>query len=93
MSPPNPNRRQKAKDLIELATNEGTPDKERIAAAVRAVGLIKKYDLLSSPLDVMFDVDNETAAAVGSILNVVTDPGLIDSVKKISERFTRKRRR
>lgn len=85
-------KRQKAKDLVELACNDGTTDKERVAAAIRAVGLIKKYDLLSSPIESMLNVDNEAVQAVGDLLNVVTDPKVVGSVKTLLGRLGSRRR-
>jgi hypothetical protein len=82
------NSRQKARDLIELAVDERTPEKERLSAAVKAVALIHKYDLLVSPLD-MLDSENETVSAAKSILEVLTDPKLTANVKKVASRFRR----
>ena len=38
------NPRQKARDLIELAADDRTPEKERVAAAWKAVELIRGRD-------------------------------------------------
>lgn len=75
--------RQKARDLIRLATNEKTPEKERIVASVQAVALIEKHDLLESPLDDLIGADNETIKAAGTLLNLVSDPQVVNSVKKL----------
>jgi hypothetical protein len=85
--------RQKARDLIELAAREDTPEKERVSAAVKAVALIRKHDLLSSPLDVMSEIDNDTVRAATSIFEKLTDPDLVDSVKHIGSALKRGRRR
>jgi len=87
------NARQKARDLIELALEENGDDKERIAAAMKALRIIRKYDLLSSPLDGLLSSDNETVKAATSIFEKLTDPDLVNSVKKISSRISQARRR
>jgi hypothetical protein len=87
------NARQKARDLIELALEENGDDKERIAAAMKALRIIRKYDLLSSPLDGLLSSDNETVKAATSIFEKLTDPDLVNSVKKISGRISQARRR
>lgn len=92
------NLRQKARDLVELAADERTPDKERLAAAMKAVALIRKHDLLSSPLDAIIgSVDNETiqetVSAAKTIYDRLTDPDLIDSFRKLTRKKKRSRRR
>lgn len=82
--------RKKVKDLVELAVDDRTPDKERVAAAMRAVVLIRKHDLLSSPLDGLLDSDNETVQATRTIFEALTDPKLAKSVRKVAERFRRR---
>lgn len=84
--------RQRAKDLIELALDEGAPETERLSAAVKAVKLIRKYDLLSSPLDLLSS-ENETINAVKGIFETLSDPKLVKNVKKVGERFSGRRRR
>jgi hypothetical protein len=83
------NARQKVKDLIELACDETGEDKERIAAGMKAVRLIRKYDLLASPLDGLLDSDNETVAAATDIFSHLTSPGFMSSVKKIGGQLGR----
>ena len=83
---------QQAKDLIELAIDERTPEKERIVSAMKAVAIIHKYDLLTSPLDVLREVDNETVRAATTIFEKVTDPDLMSSLKKIGNQIGRRRR-
>jgi len=85
--------RQKARDLIELAADERTPEKERLAAALKAVAIIRKHDLLASPLDGILDSGDETVQAVKSIFDVFTDPKLRENVKKVARRVNRARRR
>lgn len=68
--------RQKAKDLMNLAIDERTPEKERIAAAFGALKIISKNDLLSSPLDgIDFEgvtgLDKETVDAATTIFKKV----------------------
>jgi hypothetical protein len=87
------NARQKVKDLIELALEEGGDEKERIVAAMKALRIIRKYDLLASPLDGLLSSDNETVKAATSIFEKLTDPDLVSSVKKISSRISQARRR
>jgi hypothetical protein len=76
--------RQKAKDLVKLAIDERTPEKERIAAAFGALKIIDKYDLLSSPLDGIMQSDNETVQAAATIFETLTNPDLVSSVKKVA---------
>lgn len=85
--------RQKAKDLVELAFDDRTPDKERAIAAMKAVAVIRKYDLLSSPIDDILKIDNETVRAVGGIFEALTDTKLKRDVKTVFERARRSRRR
>lgn len=80
--------RQKAKDLIEIALGEAEGgDKERITAALKACQLIKKYELLDSPLDGILAIDNETVQAASTILSALTDPMLVNSVKRVAKGF------
>lgn len=81
--------RQKAKDLVELAADVDTPDNERIAAAMKLVKLIRKYDLLASPLDGLMASDNETVQAATDIFGRLTDPTFLASVKKIGGQLGR----
>ncbi len=91
------NPRQKARDLIELAADDRTPEKERVAAAWKAVELIRKYDLLSSPLDGflggMLASSNEDIQAVGTVLEAITDPKLVAGIKTIAGRIKRRKKR
>ena len=86
-------RRQKVKDLIKLALDGDNNDNERMAAALRAVKIIDKYDLLSSPLDGLLASDNETVQAATDIFSRITDPILVRSVKKIADQVGRARQR
>ena len=90
MPPRKENPRKTAQGLIELALDKSTTDKERLNAMVGAVTLIKKYDLLSSPLDAL--PDNETIKAVTDIYERVTDPELLGAFKKIAGKFGKRRR-
>ena len=88
------NPRQKVKDLMTLALDERTPDKERVTSAFQALKMIDKYDLLSSPLDgIMDNVNNETVQAAGSIFQKLTDPDFVSSVKKVGRAISSRRRR
>lgn len=83
-------KRQQVKDLIELAVDStNDDDKERVAAAMKAVRMIRKYDLLDSPLDAL--ANNEYVQAAQKIFGVFNDP----AVKKVRARVTQevKRRR
>jgi hypothetical protein len=84
--------RQKAKDLVALAVDDRTPEKERITAALRAVKLIAKYGLLASPLDIL-DSENETVQAVRGIADVLLDPKLRRNVARVASGLKRRRRR
>lgn len=81
--------RRKAKDLIELAVDDSGNDKERVAAAMQAAKLIRKHDLLDSPLDGLMDSGDETVQAAHTIFETLTDPKLRQSVKKVADRFRR----
>lgn len=83
--------RKKARDLIRLALDEKTTEDERIAAALRAVKLIDKYDLLRSPIDGLLESDNETVSAAASIFERITDPELVRSIKTVSAGIKRVR--
>jgi hypothetical protein len=77
--------RQKAKDLIELAADKRTPEKERVSASVHAVALIHKHDLLTlpeSPLNGLFD--NEIVQEVSELARIG---------KKLADRVGRARKR
>lgn len=87
------NARQKAKDLMKLALDERTPEKERIVAAFSALKIIDKNELLSSPLDGIMAIDNESVQAAGSIFETLTNPSFINSVKKVASGVSRRRRR
>lgn len=85
--------RQKAKDLIELAADIHTSQKERISAAIKAVALIRKHDLLASPLDGLLDSSDETVQAATNIFETLTNPKLVGNLKKVAGRFNRRRGR
>ncbi len=77
--------RQKAKDLIELAADGRGSDKERASAAVKAVALIRKHDLLTipdSPFTGLFD--NELVQEVSELARIG---------KKLANRVGQARRR
>lgn len=85
------NHRKTARDLISMAVDERTPEKERLAAMTKAVRLIHEHDLLSSPLDGLLGTDNQTVRAAATLIGQVTDPQFIDSVKQVARGFTRGR--
>lgn len=84
--------RSRAKKLVELAGHPDTPEKERISAAFKAISLIRKHDLLASPLDGLLDSGDETVQAAAGIFQTLTDPKLVGNLKKVAGRFNRRRR-
>lgn len=97
------NPRQKAKDLIELAARSDTPEKERLSAAVKAVALIRKYELLENSNEEtvetaksIFDemltrIDSETLKAAKSIYDVLSGSEFRGNVKKVARAGRRRR--
>ena len=73
--------KQKAKDLIRLACDEGTSAAERLAAAKAANALIGQYKLLSG------DPVNVSASTVAGIIEKVTNPAFIKEVASRAEKF------
>ena len=67
---------QKTKDLIKLALHEGTPENERNEAAVGAIRLIDRYELLGTKKKIEVAVD---------IINKITSPGFVDGVATRAE--------
>jgi hypothetical protein len=84
-------RRQKVKDLIELAVDKSTSGEERGNAAMRAVRIIRKYNLLSRPTDGILK-GNKIAQAMETILEKSRDPDLMDSLKAIKDGIESARR-
>ena len=79
-------KRDKAKKLIEYALDDGVGPEERNAFAVRAIKLIRKYDLLTPPvLDGI--LENETVQAAKTVLDNVTNPDFLGSLKTIGREF------
>ena len=87
-----PDQRQKALDLIELAHDESTSDSERVSAAMKAIKLIRRHDLLASPLGDLLGSKNETVRAVSSVIDKFTDPAFIDNIKTIGGQVAAARR-
>lgn len=85
--------RQRAKDLMTLALDERTPEKERLSAAFKALQTIRKHGLLDSPLEGLLGSDNETVKAGMTIFEKLTDPAFVGSVKKVAGGLSRTRRR
>ena len=84
--------RQRAKDLMAVALDErNNSDKERLAAAFKALKIIRDHSLLDSPLDGILQSDNETVQAAATIFDRLTDPTLVASVKKIAGGISRAR--
>jgi hypothetical protein len=86
------NYRQKAKDLVNLATDERTPEKERGNAVIQALRLIKEHDLLSSPFDTLIGAaaNNETMRAATSVFSHLSSPEFVESMKTVAHAFARK---
>lgn len=82
--------KETALNLIDLALNDGTTEEERRSAAVKAVKFIDKHNLLAHPLDELFGSKNPTVRAVSTVVDKITDPDFIDSVKTITGQFTRR---
>lgn len=77
--------RQKAKDLLRLATHEGTGPEESKAATTQLLKLIEKYDLLSAG-GVPIDVPASTLQTVlQSFLRTVSDPGFLENLANRAE--------
>jgi len=85
--------RQKARDLMKLALDERTPERERINAAFKALAIIEKNDFLTSPLDGIMAIDNEAVQAAGSIFETLSNPNFIKSVRKVAGSVARRGRR
>ena len=83
--------RKKAKDLIALAADTSTSEKERVAAALQAARIIKKYKLLDSVMD-MLPSDGIVQDAK-TVLDTVTNPDFLGSLKKIGGELKKFRRR
>lgn len=86
------NTRQKAKDLMKLALDERTPEKERIAAAFGALKIVDRDGLLDSPLEGIMAIDNESVQAAASIFETLTNPRFVKSVKQVANKVRRGRR-
>lgn len=82
--------RQKAKDLVELAGDKRTPEKERANAAVAAIALIRKHDLLTIPET----SENRVAAILDGISSIIdVDDDTVQAVATIFKAVKRRRRR
>lgn len=66
--------RQKTRDLLKLACDEGTSSNERLVAARSADALVEKYKLLSG------EPVNVPASVITEILNKVIDGTFMDQV-------------
>lgn len=88
-------KRQQARDLMRKALDERTPENERVNSAFKALAIINKYNMLSSPLDGILDSDNETISAAASIFDTLTNPefvGKVKAVAKVAKGIGRRRR-
>lgn len=83
-------KRDKAKKLIENALDDGVGPEERNTFAVRAIKLIRKYDLLTPPaLDGI--LENETVRAAKTVLDNVTNPDFLGGLKTLGREFQKAR--
>ena len=89
--------KQRVRDLIVLALDDDTPEKEARAAAFKAITLVEKYNLLDSPLDGILggfkNSDNETVKAVSNIVQRFVDPGMMNDIRTVAGKVKRTRRR
>jgi hypothetical protein len=84
-------KRQQVKDLIELAVDStNDDDKERIAAAMKAVRMIRKYDMLESPLDNI--ANNEFVRAGRKFFDLFNDPAVKKVRNRVTQEVARRRR-
>ena len=75
-------KRAKAKSLITLALDGGATTEERSSAAIRAIKIIQKYELLDlSPIDGI--LENETVRAVKTVADKLADPELMGGLKEL----------
>jgi hypothetical protein len=79
---------QKAQGLIDLALDVGTTEDERCSAAMKAVKIIDKYDLLVRPFE-----GHETVQAAVDMIDKLTDPSIVDGLKAIGAKIAQARRR
>lgn len=89
-------KRAKVKALIELSLNDGATSEERSSSAIRAIKIIRKYQLLDTlPLDGI--LENDTVRAVKTVADKLTDPeftgGLKELFKQVSTAASAARRR
>lgn len=71
-------KREKAKDLIRLALDEGAADEERRSTAVRAIKIIQKYKLLDlTAVDGV--LEHPIARAVKTVADTLADSDFTDA--------------
>lgn len=75
--------RQRARYLINLAADKDTPEQERVSAALQAVGIIHKYNLLANPIDDLMGSQNETLRAGAKVIDRIMDPDFVSDVKTV----------
>ena len=89
------NPREKARDLVHLAADGRTPEAERIAAAIKAVGLIDEHKLLDSPFDGITDVVRENQPAIRAASKIydmfVKDPDIAAALKSVGDKFAERK--
>jgi len=92
--------RGKARKLVRLATDKGTPDNEAMAAAMTACRIINENDLLDDEGEGGIGsiisgagLDEDQVEAATSIFKKLSDPEFVSSVKKIARSLMRGRRR
>jgi len=80
-------KRALAKRLIDQALDDGVEAEERNTFALRAIKVIRKYDLLElTPLDGV--LDHPTVRAVKTVADKLADPSLKDGLKILWEQGT-----
>ena len=92
------NPRETAQKLVRMAADERTPEKERLVAAIKAVGLINEHGLLENPLDGIGDLlrsekGKGAVRAASKVYDVIKDPDIADALKSIGEEISSRRRR
>jgi len=75
----------KVRKLVKLAAHSKTPPNEASTAAIRACKLIKRYDLLDSPLDAL--AASPVAQAAKTIYDTVNNPSVKAAGSVISDLF------
>jgi len=73
----------KVRKLVKLAAHSKTPPNEATTAALRACKLIKRYDLLDSPIDAL--AGSPVVQAAKTIYDTVNNPSVKAAGSVISD--------